>query len=767
MNLSLDEKLSLLTGVGFWHTKSLNGKINHLELSDGPHGIRKQAEGANNNNSEPAICYPTASALACTFDTGIVGRIGDELGKEAKEKGVSILLGPGVNMKRSPLCGRNFEYFSEDPYFAGKMASSYINGVQQNGVGTSLKHFAANSQETHRMRSDSVIDERTLREIYLKAFEMTVKAAKPATIMASYNMINGKYSTENEWMLTKVLRGEWGYEGLVVSDWGACTNLTKAVKAGMDLEMPDTFEIHKNALKKDLEAGLITEEEIDKAVNRILEAIDKYGMSDEEEASFKAPTMDEYLAKESTKRRHELAYQASVSAGVLLKNEGILPLHPEDKIAVIGDLAVQTRFQGGGSSHINAGKYPTVLDCMKEHYPNLTFARGYDCMKLEPDAAMEEEALTAVKDVEIILYCGGLTDLAEGEGYDRDTFKMPENQISLIHKLMEQGKKIVFLSFGGAPFEMECLVQFDSVLQMYLGGEAVAEAAVALLLGLKNPSGHLAETWPLYMKDTPAYSNFGSREKHVTYDEGLFIGYRHYNSKKISVQFPFGYGLSYTEFEYGNLHVEKNENGYTVSFTVTNTGNRSGKAVPQLYIRNFKGDFERADVELRGFTKISVNPGESREVSFDLGFDAFQIYDVSRQDWVIPEGEYGILIGQSVEEIMLSENVYVEGVKDLVIPKPVLTIQEEEGEKFSITSSYAELAEYSDIAKKVLDDAMAEFLRRFPDKGPEDPEVHMMMEMFKDGTADSTTLMNCKNLPYDTLYAIIEEANRNYAKSKQ
>ena len=766
MNLSLDEKLSLVTGVGFWHTKSFGGKIKHLELSDGPHGIRKQAEGAQNNDSEPAICYPTASALACTFDTGIVGRIGDELGKESKEKGVSVLLGPGVNMKRSPLCGRNFEYYSEDPYLAGRMATSFINGVQQNGVGTSLKHFAANSQETHRMRSDSVIDERTLREIYLKAFEMTVKAAKPATVMASYNLVNGTYSTENKWMLTDVLRNEWGYEGIVVSDWGACTNLTKAIKAGMDLEMPDSFEVHKNALKKDLEEGNITEEEIDKAVNRILAAIEKYGLTDEEEAAYKAPTMEEFLAKESTKRRHELAYQASVGAGVLLKNEGILPLHPEDKIAVIGDLAVKTRIQGGGSSHINSGAYPTVLDCLKTHYPNLTFARGYDSMVLELDEVMEEEAAAVTKDAEIIVYCGGLTDLAEGEGYDRDTFKMPENQIHLIHKLMELGKKIVFLSFGGAPFEMECLEQFDSVLQMYLGGEAVAEAAVALLTGLENPSGHLAETWPLYMKDTPAYSNFASREKHVLYNEGLFIGYRHYNSRKIPVQFPFGYGLSYTDFEYDNLHVEKTEEGFLVSFTVTNTGNRAGKAVPQLYVRNFKGDFERADVELRDFTKISLNPEESKEVSFKLGPDAFQIYDVSKKKWVIPEGEYGILIGRSVEEIVLSENVYVEGVKDLSIPKPELTVSEEAGERFTITSSYAELSEYSETAKKLLDQTVEMFIQMFPGRGLDDPEVHMMLEMFKDGTADSTTLMSHGRIPYDTLYTIIDEANRNYNSGK-
>ena len=766
MNLSLDEKLSLLTGVGFWHTKSFENKINHLELSDGPHGLRKQAEKANNNNSEPAICYPTASALACTFDTGIVGRIGDELGKEAKEKGVSILLGPGVNMKRSPLCGRNFEYFSEDPYLAGKMATSYINGVQQNGVGTSLKHFAANSQETHRMRSDSVIDERTLREIYLKAFEMTVKGAQPATIMASYNMVNGTYSTENKWMLTDVLRNEWGFEGAVVSDWGACTNLTKAIKAGMDLEMPDSFEVHKNALKKDLEEGNITEEEIDKAVERILKLIDKYGMSDEEEAAFKAPSMEDYMVKESTKRRHELAYQASVNAGVLLKNEGILPLHPDDSIALIGDLAIETRIQGGGSSHINAGKYPTILDHLRNIYPSLSFARGYDCMQLEPVEILEDDAIMAAKDVEIIVFCGGLTDLAEGEGYDRDTLKMPENQIHLIHRLMELGKKTVFLSFGGAPFEMECLEQFDSVLQMYLGGEGVAKAAVALLTGRENPSGHLAETWPLSIKDTPAYSNFGSRDKHIPYYEGLLTGYRHYNSKKIPVQFPFGYGLSYTEFEYDNLMVEKTESGFDVSFTVSNVGNRLGKAVPQLYIRNCKGDFERADLELRGFTKISLSPGETREVIFKVGFDAFQIYDVSSHSWVIPEGEYGIIIGQSVEEILLSENVFVPGVKDLVIPKPELKIPEENGPRFSITSSYAELAEYSETAKNLLDQALKEFLKRFPDKGPEDPEVHMMMDTFVDGTADATTLMSGGTLSYDMLIQIVEEANRKYEEQQ-
>ena len=767
MNLSLDEKLSLLTGVGFWHTKSFDGKIKHLELSDGPHGIRKPNEGDQTEAPEPAVCYPTASALACTFNTGLIGRIGDELGKECKEKGVSILLGPGINMKRSPLCGRNFEYYSEDPYVAGKMAISFINGVQQNGVGTSLKHFAANSQETHRMRSDSVIDERTLREIYLKAFEMTVKEAKPATLMASYNLLNGTYSTENKWLLTDVLRKEWGFEGLVMSDWGACNSLTKAVKAGMDLEMPDSFDIHKHALEKDLENGLITEEEIDVAVNRLLALIDKYGETDEEENSATKYTMEEFAGLESTKRRHNLAYQVACEAAVLLKNEDILPFHKEDSICIIGDLAIQTRFQGGGSSHINAVSYPTVLEGMKEKFEHISFARGYDCFAWHMDENMEEEALAAAANSDFILFCGGLTDLAEGEGYDRDTLKMPENQIHLVQKLLELNKKMIFLSFGGAPFEMEGLEKLDAVLHMYLGGEAVAQAAVALLSGLENPSGHLAETWPLHIEDTPAYENFGSREKHILYTEGVLIGYRHYNTLKIPVQFPFGYGLSYTDFEYDHLAIDGTPEGYRVSFTVSNTGNRSGKTVPQLYVRNCKGDFKRADMELRAFEKVLLNPGESKEVTLEIGRDAFSVYDVKAGAFVVPEGEYGICIGKSVEEIILSENVFVEGVKDFVPDDRLPEIKEEEGPKFSITSSYAELAEYSDKAKQLLNLAIESFQNRFPDRSKEDAFVRMMIENFMDGTSDAMTLMSRGLVHYDKLHEIIEEANNNYRNRKE
>ena len=762
MNLSLDEKLDLLSGRGFWHTKSFEDKIKHLVLSDGPHGLRRQAEGANNNSAFLAICYPTASALACTFDTGIVGRIGDELGKEAKEKKVSLLLGPGVNMKRSPLCGRNFEYFSEDPYLAGCMATSYVRGVQQNGVGTSLKHFAANSQETHRMRSNSVIDERTLREIYLKAFEMVVKGAQPKTIMASYNLVNGYYSTENKWMLTDVLRNEWGFEGLVVSDWGACSNLTKAVKAGMDLEMPDSYGVHKEALKKDLEAGAITEEEIDVAVNRLLKLIEEFGISEAEEASYVIPEADEFRERENTKRRHRLAYEASVNAGVLLKNEDILPLKKDLQVLVVGDLAVHTRFQGGGSSHINALEYPNVFECMKAEYPNVDFAKGYDSLRYDYDENMEAEVIEKSQNADVILYCGGLTDLAEGEGYDRSTLLMPENQIHLIQKLLTLDKRLVFLSFGGAPYVMEGLEKFDAVLHMYLGGEAVAEASVALLSGRENPSGHLAETWPLHIEDTPAYGSFGSREYSVRYEEGLFIGYRHYVSKLIPVQFPFGYGLSYTEFEYSNLNVVKAADGFTACFEMMNTGNRVGKTVPQLYVRNSQGDFKRASLELKGFEKVSLNPGEKKEICMKVPMDAFKVYDVNAHDWVIPEGEYGICIGKSVEEIVLSENVFAEGVKDLRLVDEMPKDPEISGPRFNVTSSFAELAEYSETAKKMMEIALQRIRERFPDKSDEEPEVRMTIETFKDGTADSSALFSGGTIPYDILYQIIEEANANY-----
>jgi len=581
-------------------------------------------------------------------------------------------------------------------------------------------------------------------------------------VMASYNLLNGFYSTENKWLLTDVLRKEWGYKGLVVSDWGACSNLTKAVKAGMDLEMPDTYGIHKKAIMKDLEEGLITEEEIDVAVNRLLEAIEKYGKTVEERDAYRELSKEEFLALDSTKRRHALALKAACETGVLLKNEGVLPLTDGVKILLVGDLAVFTRFQGGGSSHVNAGDYPTVYDCMKEKYPNLQFARGYDSLRFTLDENMEEEALNLAKDADVIIYCGGLTDLAEGEGYDRDTLKMPANQIHLIQKLLELEKKTVFLSFGGAPFEMESVEKFDAVLHMYLGGEAVAEAAVKLLTGEVNPSGHLAETWPLHIEDTPAVENFGSREMHIPYKEGLFIGYRHYVSKQIPVQFPFGYGLSYTDFEYTDLNISEAENGSKkLTFKVTNTGSKAGKAVPQIYVRNCAGEFPRAGLELKGFKKLSLEPGETKEVTLILSSDAFSVYDVSAQAWVIPEGEYGICIGKSAEEIVLSENIFVAGVKDLKLPEPELAIREKSGPKFDITSSYAELAEYSETAKHMLETGINEIRNRIAGRDDSDPEVRMMIETLQDGTADAMTMMNA-GMNYDILLQIIEEANKNY-----
>lgn len=763
MNLSLDEKMTLLSGDGFWKTKSLDGKIKHLWLSDGPHGIRKQLPDMEQDTALPAICYPTASALASTFDPGIVGRIGDELGKECREKGVSVLLGPGVNMKRSPLCGRNFEYYSEDPYLAGKMATSFVNGVQQNNVGVSVKHFAANDQETHRMRSNSVISERALREIYLKAFEMIVKNARPATLMASYNLINGTYSCENKWLLTDVLRKDWGYEGFVMSDWGASSNLTKSVKAGLSLEMPDTHGIHKDFLKKDMEKGLVTEEEIDRVLKPMLNIIDQYGMTDEEENAVPRYSMEEYLALDSTHRRHRLAYDAAVSAGVLLKNENnVLPLKNTDRILVIGDLAVTTRFQGGGSSHINAGEYPNVLDFMKEEFPNVAFARGYDSFRYDYDENMEKEVLDQVYDADVLLFCGGLTDLAEGEGYDRTTLSMPENQIHLLQKLIGLGRKIVFLSFGGAPFVFDSLEKLDGVLHMYLGGEAVAEAAVALLCGKENPSGHLAETWPLHIEDTPGYGSFGSREFNVPYKEGIYIGYRHYVTKMIPVQFPFGYGLSYTEFEFSNLSVEPTKEGFTVCFEMKNIGNRSGKCVPQLYVRNAKGNFERAELELRGFDKILLSPGETKEICMKLDMDAFSVYDSENHAWVVPDGEYSICIGKSVEEIVLSETVFVNGVKDMTLNDFLPPNTEPEGDKFSVTSSFSELAEYSPMARELVDQFMAGFRERFPNKSMDDPQIKMMVETFKDGTADSASVFTPDKIPYDLLLKMIDEANANY-----
>ncbi|HOO28744.1 MAG TPA: glycoside hydrolase family 3 N-terminal domain-containing protein, partial [Lachnospiraceae bacterium] len=510
--------------------------------------MRKQEEDAlRNNDSLPSVCFPTASAIACSWDIEAAAKLAKALGTEAVKEQIAVVLGPGINIKRSPLCGRNFEYFSEDPYLAGTLATAYINALQSTGVAASLKHFAGNSQETHRQTSNSQIDERALREIYLSAFEMAVKEARPATIMASYNRLNGSYACENKMLLTDILRKEWGFEGVVVSDWGACADLPKCIEAGMDLEMPDSCNYHSPMLEEALQSGKLSEVSIDRAAGNMLHLTDRYSGSS---GTLKVSDHTDL---------HQLAKELACESAVLLKNDGVLPLREESIILVIGDLAKTMRFQGGGSSHINTVKTPNALEALRANGVKLQFYRGYRADSDRVDQKLEKEAIDAVKAAEgetPVLFFGGLTEYTEGEGYDRKTLDLPKNQVSLVEKLHVLGAKLAFVSFGGSPFSIPFISHVHAILHMYLGGEAAGEACTQLLLGNVNPSGKLAETFPMKTEDIPCNPWFGTGSDDVEYRESIFVGYRYYDTYQRPVLFPFGHGLSYTTFRYSNLEAD-------------------------------------------------------------------------------------------------------------------------------------------------------------------------------------------------------------------
>ncbi len=767
MDNGLKSKLPLLTGKGMWHTNDCDGLYPSLHLSDGPHGLRKQEEGVRtNNDSMVSTCYPTASCLAATWDPELVGKVADCIGKEAWNAGVSVVLGPGVNIKRSPLCGRNFEYFSEDPYLAGKLAAAYINGVQQNGVGTSLKHFAANSQETRRMTTNSRVDERTLREIYLSAFEEGVKKGKPATIMASYNYLNGYKATENRHLLTEILRNDWGYEGVVVSDWGACIDLAASVKAGMDLEMPNLTNVHLEKLLKALENGEITEGEIEPAVKRMEKLIETYAVENR---------------KDNTKKEvnaYETALEAALSGAVLLKNEKkTLPLKKGAEINVIGSLAKNVRFQGGGSSHIRTAVRPNIVEELEAAGFKVNYAAGYRCESEKKDIELEIEALELAKNGLPTIFCGGLTDRTEGEGYDRKTLDLPENQRDLIERLGDD-RKLIFLSFGGSPFVMPFKHHMSAILNMYLGGEAVAKAAAMLLSGAANPSGKLAETWPRSLADTPAYGCFASISNEIFYKEGLFVGYRNYDTRNLSTEFPFGYGLSYTTFEYSNLKLsaDKYSGGeLKVSFTLKNTGKLGGAEVAQVYVENPGGRFARAKHELRGFKKVFLKAGEEKEVEIVLNDRAFSIYDVLLKRFNMAGGLYGICVGSSVNDLHLTAEIKVSGEDynehtagaqlTSFIGKNNSNLDLVKPGQYSVYNSLEVLSGRSWLGKLMLKIALKAGYGMFKGKPHDDPEVMMTIETIKDGPLDCL-MMQSGGVPYFIADLIVRQANRKGLKEK-
>ena len=650
-SLSLEQKCALLSGGTVFTTRALPGKgIPAITLSDGPNGVRKQAGAADHlglNPSVPATCFPTSATVANSWDPALGEAVGAAMGEEAAAQGVSVLLGPGLNIKRSPLCGRNFEYFSEDPYLSGKMAAAYVRGIQKNGIAACPKHFAVNSQELRRMASDSIVDERTLREIYLTGFEMVVKEAHPKTIMSAYNLINGTYANENAHLLMDILRRDWGFDGAVVTDWGGSNDHALGVKNGSTLEMPVPGGDAVRELMKAVQTGKITEADVDARLDELLELV----------FTTKA-AVDAAPGKFDADAHHALARRAAAQSIVLLKNENsLLPLAKGEKVAVIGDFAQTPRYQGAGSSAVNSIKVDSFLECLAESGLNsIGYAKGFD-RQGKPDEALQAEAVLLAKNADVVLLCMGLDEIKESEGIDRADMKLAENQLALLAAVTAANPNVVVLLSAGSSLESAWLKDCKALVYGCLGGQAGAGALVEVLTGAQNPCGKLAETWACRYADTPARENFGGDGPTVEYREGLYVGYRYYDTAGVPTAFPFGYGLSYTSFAYSDLNAD--ENG--VSLTVTNTGSCAGAEVVQLYVAKPDAKIFRPAKELKGFVKVQLEAGESKTVTIPLDDKAFRYWNVVTDRWEVEGGSYQLLVGASSTDIRLSAAVTVAG----------------------------------------------------------------------------------------------------------
>ncbi len=657
--MTLEEKASLCSGLDFWHTQPIERlDIPAVMVTDGPHGLRKQGGSGDHlglGDSVPATCFPTAAGLASSWNRELLHQVGEAIGQEAQAEQVAIVLGPGTNIKRSPLCGRNFEYFSEDPYLSSELAASHIQGVQSQDVGTSLKHFAANNQEERRMSVDTIVDERTLREIYLASFEGAVKQGKPWTVMCSYNKLNGTYTGENEYLLTDILRREWGFEGFVVSDWGAVNERVDALKAGLELEMPANGGIGDAKIVAAVKDGKLDEKILDRAVEQLLRFV------------FNAIELQKPNATFDPNEHHQLARRVAAESMVLLKNDhNLLPLSKKGRVAVIGEFAVQPRYQGSGSSHINPTQLDQALDEIRklvDSESEVTYAPGYDLDSDDVKDELVQEAVKLAGEADVVILFTGLPDRYESEGYDRTHLELPLNHKQLIKELAAVQPNLVVVLSNGSPVTMPWLDQTSAVLEGYLGGQAGGGAVADLLFGEVNPSGKLPETFPVQLSDNPSFLNFPGEGDRVEYREGIFVGYRYYDTKQLEPLFPFGYGLSYTSFEYSELQVDRtsmtDQDTVNVQVTVRNTGSRRGQEIVQLYVHDPESSVIRPEQELKGFAKVALEPGESKTVSFMLDKRAFAYYHTELRDWHVETGEYELRVGASSRDIRLKQTIEV------------------------------------------------------------------------------------------------------------
>jgi beta-glucosidase len=652
--MSLVEKASLLSGKNYWETSELSKyNIPSIFLSDGPYGVRKQVKAADQlglNPSLPATCFPTTATTANSWDTDLVESVGKAIGLEAVSEKVNVLLGPGVNIKRNPLCGRNFEYYSEDPILAGKLASSFIRGVQSNGIAACVKHFACNNQETRRLSIDTIVDERTLREIYLTPFEIAVKEGKVRSVMSAYNRLNGDFCNENIHLQNGILRNDWGFDGVVITDWGANNDRVKGLIAGNSLEMPSTGGETNRDIVAAVRCGLIKREDLDLAVDRML--------------SLTFDTEKVYKRKRkpfNVTAHHELAEKAAEESMVLLKNNGILPLDSIVRVSVVGDFARQPRYQGAGSAIVNPTRLDNFLDCIKKSELNYVgFERGYRRYGKKQNSLIKK-ALTLATKSDVVLAFVGLDEVTEGEGFDRNDLKIPQNQLDMLDALIKTGKKICVVISGGSVVEMPFVNDVGAILDTFLSGQAGAMATLNVITGKVNPSGKLSETYPLLYSDVPSAKHFANNEKTVEYREGIYVGYRYYETAGVPVLFPFGFGLSYTNFEYSNLSVD--DGG--AYFTLTNAGSRAGAEIAQLYVGKKHINVFRPKKELKGFQKIYLEPGESKRVSILFDKYTFRYFNVLTNSWEIEPGSYQIMVGSSCQDIRLESELAQKGTMDL------------------------------------------------------------------------------------------------------
>lgn len=777
--MTLEEKALLCSGQDFWRTKGVERLgIESVMVTDGPHGLRKQAGSSDHlgiNKSVPATCFPAAATSACSFDPQLIRQMGEALGEECLQEDVAVILGPGTNIKRSPLCGRNFEYFSEDPYLSGIMASALIEGVQSKGIGTSLKHYAANNQESRRMVINSVVDERAFREIYLTPFEIAVTTAQPWTVMCCYNQVNGEYGSQNKELLNDILREEWEFEGSVVTDWGAIVDRIKGLQAGLDLEMPYSGPYNDQAIIAAVNSRNLDEAVLDKTVVRILSLL--------------------LAAKENRKKdyryniaaHHKIAKEVAAASSVLLKNdEQMLPLKANQHLALIGEFAKAPRYQGAGSSRINPSQLDNLYDVFTERGFSFTYAQGYDINEDTPDTTLMNQAADTAKNADVAIVCIGLPDRYESEGFDRDHMNLPQSHIVLLQKVAESNSNTVVLLFGGSAVQMPWLGSSKALLMLYLGGQAGASAAADLLFGAVNPSGKLAETFPHNLKDNPSYNYFPGGDKTVEYRESIYVGYRYYDTANVDVLFPFGFGLSYTTFAYRDLVLTKEDKNVIATLLVKNTGTVTGAEVVQIYVSQNTPSVFKPVKELKGFAKVFLQPGEEKEVKITLSPRAFAYYNTNQKSWVVEKGEYVISAAASSRDIRLSATVSLDGAepvtekqinayqhlsaplfvddKDFVLlyGQPLPAAYRQKGEAFTLHSTLGEISKTQTGAGFIaqMQQQMAGLLGDSTQEEGDQTVSLMFARMINDLPLRSLVLFSGGALKHEQLEGIVHQMNQ-------